>query len=208
MPNFATSVALVDTATKCRATAFGSRSARRVQSRAAWALASVSWVVKVLEETTKSVSAGSRSRVASTKSVPSTLETKRSVRRAVAVVPQRLVGHDRAQVGAADADVDHVADGLPGEAGPGPAAHAGGEVGHAVEHRVHAGHHVLAVHQDARPPGRAQRHVEHRALLGHVDLLAREHGVDARPQAGRLGQREQEPQGLVGDPVLRVVEVE
>ena len=83
-----------------------------------------------------------------------------------------------------------------------------GEVGHAVEHRVDAGHDVLAVHQDARPPGRAQGHVEHRALLGHVDLLAREHGVDARPQAGRLGQREQEPQGLVGDAVLRVVEVE
>ncbi len=81
MPNFATSTALVDTATKWRATAFGSRSARRAQSRAACALASVSWVVKVLEEMTKSVSAGSRSRVASTKSVPSTLETKRSVRR-------------------------------------------------------------------------------------------------------------------------------
>jgi hypothetical protein len=40
----------------------------------------VSSVVKVFEETMNSVSAGSRSRVASAKSVPSTLETKRKVR--------------------------------------------------------------------------------------------------------------------------------
>jgi hypothetical protein len=38
----------------------------------------VSSVVKVFEETMKSVSSGSRSRVASAKSVPSTLETKRN----------------------------------------------------------------------------------------------------------------------------------
>ena len=81
MPNLVTSAALVDTATKCRATARSSPSVRRLQSRAAWALVSVSWVVKVFDDTTKSVSAGSRSRVDSTKSAPSTLETKRSVRR-------------------------------------------------------------------------------------------------------------------------------
>ena len=37
------------------------------------------WVVKVFEETMNSVSVGSRSRVASTKSAPSTLETNRNV---------------------------------------------------------------------------------------------------------------------------------
>ncbi len=81
MPNLATSAALVDTATKCLATARSSRSAARLHARAARALARVSWVVKLFDETMKSVSAGSRSRVASTKSVPSTLETKRSVSR-------------------------------------------------------------------------------------------------------------------------------
>ena len=55
---------------------FGERST----SRAEWALVMVSRVVKVLEATRKRVSSGSRSRVASTKSVPSTLETKRKVR--------------------------------------------------------------------------------------------------------------------------------
>ena len=44
------------------------------------ALVIVSRVVKVFEETMNSVSAGSRSRTASAKSVPSTLETKRKVR--------------------------------------------------------------------------------------------------------------------------------
>ena len=47
------------------------------QSRAVRAFVSVSMVVNVFDETTKSVEAGSRSRVASTKSVPSTFETNR-----------------------------------------------------------------------------------------------------------------------------------
>ena len=44
-----------------------------------WALVIVSSVVNVFEEITNSVSSGSRSRVFSAKSVPSTLETKRKV---------------------------------------------------------------------------------------------------------------------------------
>ena len=50
------------------------------QSRALCALVMVSSVVKVFDETMNSVSAASRSRVASTKSVPSTFDTKRNVR--------------------------------------------------------------------------------------------------------------------------------
>ncbi len=78
MPNSETSSALVETATKCLATAASSppRPAS-AHSRAVWALVIVSSVVKVFEETMKSVSSGSRSRVDSAKSVPSTLETKR-----------------------------------------------------------------------------------------------------------------------------------
>ena len=47
-----------------------------------------------------------------------------------------LVGHDRAQVGAADADVDDVANALAGVALPGAAANAVGKVGHLVEDGV------------------------------------------------------------------------
>ena len=80
MPNSETFSAFVETATKCFATAFASPPRPfSDQSRAVWALVIVSSVVKVFEETMKSVSAGSRSRVASAKSVPSTFETNRNV---------------------------------------------------------------------------------------------------------------------------------
>jgi hypothetical protein len=80
MPNFVTSFAFVDTATKCFATDFSSPpSPASDQLRALLALVMVSSVVKVLDEIMNSVSAGSRSCVASTKSVPSTLETNRKV---------------------------------------------------------------------------------------------------------------------------------
>jgi hypothetical protein len=78
IPNSDTPSALVETATKCLAIADSSppRPASD-HSRAVWALVIVSRVVKVFEETMKRVSSASRSRVASTKSVPSTFETKR-----------------------------------------------------------------------------------------------------------------------------------
>jgi hypothetical protein len=79
MPNSDTASPLVDTATKCLAIDDLSASAARIQSRAVAAFVIVSRVVKVLDETMNSVSAGSRSRVASAKSVPSTLDTKRKV---------------------------------------------------------------------------------------------------------------------------------
>ena len=79
MPKCLTPASLVETATKCFATDLSSPSWPTLQSRAACALVSVSSVVKVFEQTMKSVSAASRSRVASTRSVGSTLETKRNV---------------------------------------------------------------------------------------------------------------------------------
>ena len=92
------------------------------------------------------------------------------------VVPERLVGHDRPQVRAADADVDHVADAPAREPRPGAAAHAVGEVGHLVEHGVDLGDHVLAVDDDRGAARRAQRDVEDGPLLGDV-LEHRHHQV-------------------------------
>ena len=78
MPNSDTFAAFVETATKCRATAFASPPRPwSDQSRALRALVIVSKVVNVFEEMINRVSAASRSRVASARSVPSTLETKR-----------------------------------------------------------------------------------------------------------------------------------
>ena len=80
MPNFATSAALAETATKCLDTDFSSPPKPPTsQARAAWALVIVSSVVNVFEETMNRVSDGTRSRTASTKSLPSTLETKRKL---------------------------------------------------------------------------------------------------------------------------------
>ena len=79
MPNFSTASEFVDTATKCLAIDDLSCSASSTHWRAVAAFVIVSSVVNVLDDTMNTVSAGSRSRVASAKSVPSTLDTNRKV---------------------------------------------------------------------------------------------------------------------------------
>jgi hypothetical protein len=89
---------------------------------------------------------------------------------------------------------------------PGP--HPDRELTHPAEHLVHRGHHIDTVDGDALPPGRAQRNVQHCPALGDVDLLAGEHGVDALAQARLLREPQQQAQRVVGDAVLRIVEVD
>jgi hypothetical protein len=76
MPKRVTSRVLVERATKCLATAFGSPASARSQSRAERALVRVSWVVKVFEATRNSVVSGRSGLRVSTRWVASTLETK------------------------------------------------------------------------------------------------------------------------------------
>src|SRR5262249_44889518 len=138
MPNFFTSAALVETATKCLATDRSSPPRPATdQARAVRAFVIVSSVVKVLDDTMKRVSDGFREVGA----VDVGDEPERHG--ALAVVAERLVGHDRPQIRAADADVDDVADALSGVALPGAALYALGEVGHLVEHGVDPRHDVL-----------------------------------------------------------------
>ena len=61
---------------------------------------------------------------------------------------------------------------------------------------------------DGLPFGGAQGHVQDGPLLGLVDLLPAKHGIDTGPQAGFLGQLQEEPHRRVGGAVLRVVEVD
>ncbi len=71
---------------------------------------------------------------------------------------------------------------------------------------MHLAHHVLAVHPDGGRFGGAQRRVQHGAVLGDVDLLAVEHRVPQPRHARCLGELPQQPQRLVGDQVLGVVD--
>ena len=109
------------------------------------ALVSVSSVPKVLLETMNSVVAGSRPASVVAASVGSMLLMNRHSRPVLAVRRQRLVGHHRAEVGAADADVDDRADPLAGDAGPRAAADLVGEGVDPAEHLVDVGDDVLAV---------------------------------------------------------------
>ncbi len=207
MPNFATSAALVETATKCLATDASIAAQTRQRPvpggvRVGHRLQRGEGLGGDDEERLGRIEIAYRLREIGAIDVGDEAEGHG----AVAVVLERLVGHHRPEVRAADADVDDVADALAGVALPRAAAHAVGEARHLVEHGVDLGHDVLAVHDDRRPSRRAQSDVQDGALLRDVDLLAAEHGVDARAQTGLLGQLHKEREGLVGDPVLRVVE--
>ena len=89
--------------------------------------------------------------------------------RAVMIGRQRQRRHGRAEIGAADADIDHVGD----LAGP----HALGKFRHGGQHVVHVRHHIPARDHDGRVRLVAQRRMQHGAVLGDVDDLAREHRV-------------------------------
>ena len=133
-------------------------------------------------------------------------ETERHV--SLTVMAQRFVRHDRAQVGAADTDVDDIANALARVTGPTAAAHASRKTRHAVEHRVDVWHDVSAIDEDAFARRRAQRDMQDRALFGSVDLVAAEHGIDPLAQGAGFGKRHQQAQRLVGDAVLRIVQVD
>ena len=111
-------------------------------------------------------------------------------------------------IGTANANVHHIANALAGETLPSAAANLLAEAGHLVEHGMHFRHDVLPIDLDHSAARRPQRHVEHGAVLGDVDLLAAEHGVDPRAEAGPFGQMDQQRERLFREPVLRVVEVQ
>ena len=105
-----------------------------------------------------------------------------------AVVLQRLVGHDRTEIGAADADVDDGAHAPAGVPAPAAVPDLVGERGHPIEHRVHVRDDVLAIEDDRRVIRRAQRDVEHGTPLRRVDVLAAEHRLDVLAQSARLAR--------------------
>ena len=122
----------------------------------------------------------------------------------VGIGTQGLVSHDRAQIGAADADGHQVLDLLAGNALPLTGAHALGEGIHAIEDLVHVGDDVLAVDDELALLGcrAAQRGVQDGAVLGGVNVLAGEHGVAALLELHLAGKIAQQLDGLIGHQVL------
>ena len=98
---------------------------------------------------------------------------------------------------------------LMAHAAPRAGAHALGEVVHAVEHGVDVGHAVLPVDHDRADLvlRTAERRVEDGAVLGGVDVLAGIHGVAALLDADLARELDEQGDRLVGDEVLREVEV-
>jgi len=121
---------------------------------------------------------------------------------------ERLVDHDRAEVGAADADVHDGLDLGAGNALPLPAAHAVREVVDLVEHLVHLHDDVGAVDDEAVRARSAQGRVEHRAVLRDVDLLPGVHGIPAFFEADLLAELDQCGDHRVVDEVLGEVDME
>jgi hypothetical protein len=129
--------------------------------------------------------------------------------RAVAAIGfQRLGDHDGAEVGAADADVDEVGDGLAGVAFPRAGADGLGEVLHVVEHGVDLGHDVLAVDEDGGVGAVAQRDMEDGAVFRDVDFFAAEHLLRHVGDVAFDREGAEEFHGFADDAVLGVVEVE
>ena len=112
----------------------------------------------------------------------------------------------RAQVGAADADVDDGPDALARRADPVAVADALGQLAHFVEDLVDILDDVLAVDRELFGFGHAQRDVEDGPVLGRVDVLAFEHGVTSGLDAGGPCDVHEERHGVVGDAVLGIVQ--
>src|SRR5262249_18406530 len=64
---------------------------------------------------------------------------------ALAIVPEGLIGHNRSEIGAANADVDYITNALTGMTFPRAAPHAVREAGHLVEHSMYLRDHVLSI---------------------------------------------------------------
>ena len=110
---------------------------------------------------------------------------------------QRADDHARAEIGAADADIDDVGDPLAGETAPVAAVDALAEALQAREHRPHF---------RRRAGAGAQGHVADGAALGVVDPLAGQHLLFPAVDVGSPGQRVEQGERFRGDPLLREIE--
>ena len=117
--------------------------------------------------------------------------------RPVVIGRKRKNRHRRAEIGAADADIDHIGNraALPREPS---GTQIMGEGHHPGVRLAHRRHHICPVDQH-RAIEIAQRRMQDRASLGLVDLRAREHRLALGRNASVLGQRDQQITGCLVD---------
>ncbi len=107
-------------------------------------------------------------------------ETKCQV--TLAVITERFIRHYGTKIGAADADIDNVANRFSGVTSPGSAADLACERAHPVENLVNLRRHVFPIGENGLIAWGPQRYVQHGALFRHVDFIAAKHRVDALTQ--------------------------
>ena len=126
--------------------------------------------------------------------------------RPIAERPQRAIGHLRPEIGAADADVDHIADTLAGMAAPRAAAHAFGRNPPCVQDGWTSGTTSWPSTRIRASRGARSATCRTARCSVDVDLLAAEHRVAPFDHTAFVGKLQQQPDRLVGDAVLRVVQ--
>ena len=126
--------------------------------------------------------------------------------RTVGVVAQGLVGHHRTEVGAADADIDDIFDALASVAFPFARADAVGKIGHTVENGMHLWNNINAIDFDRCRARSTKGGVEDGAVLGDVNLVATEHGVNLAAQIGGVRKIDQASDCLAIDQVFRIIQ--
>ena len=211
MPNAATLSSAVETATKCWATAsfvVGVREAveqpRPAQPGVGERLEGAEGLAGDDEQGAGGVQAGQRGGRVGRVDVAdeAALET------VLPVGGQRLVGHHRTEVRAADPDVDHGTDPFAGGPGPAPVADLLGELVDPSQHLVDLRHHVRAVDLEVVPRRTPERGVQHRPVLGGVDVLPGEHRVAPLLEPHLGGQVQQRVEDVPVDQCLGQVDVQ
>jgi hypothetical protein len=121
-------------------------------------------------------------------------------------MPQSFIGHYRAEIGSADADIDNVADALAGVSFPSATTDAVAERRHFIEDGVNVRDHVFAIDKNGLAFGGAKSYVQDSAIFSDIDFITAEHGIDMVLQTGFLGEIEKQLESFIGDAILRIIE--
>ena len=115
---------------------------------------------------------------------------------------QRLIGHDRTKIRAADTDVDHRLDGLAGCPSPIAGSNTVGKLAHLIEHVMDVGNDVRAILEHFAIGRGPQRGVQHGAVFGGVDAIAAQHRGNLVVDPCVFRQRHQVGKHVSGDAML------